>query len=416
MLFTGLLLLLFATYSCEKEEIQPETATFLSEILKNVNPAFLEHDLSAYKIKPLWKSFITFDNVNAVEVNFTLDNKIAMPSTNDGGHKNQGRQRLLMTLNTENKVNSIIVKYLPNNDFKGDIKGVNLSNFKSKKYNGKISFQYLGNESIYSWYVVNGKITKKTKGKLVSKKIELNKKNQKINDFIEICEYFEQITDWYNIYNGELYYTHSTVEYTSECELVEIPSEGGNDCSDPTDCSCNPDFPECSAGGGGEGSDPTDPPVNQPVFKYPMGSNYEIIYPKFTNTVINIADYVISNPKILTTLKTYTGLTGIEIWEKLQFGQGPTVIITQLDGNYGYHNPSTNTVEIDIDYVNKLENSTDASAELLNLMLSITLLHEFVHWTDGLFFNYSQENGNNWEIATYGFVVDMNNITIIGQP
>jgi len=79
MLFTSLLLLLFATYSCEKEEIQPETTPFSSEILKNVNPVFLEHDLSAYKIKPLWNSFITFDNADAVEVNFTIDNKTIVP-------------------------------------------------------------------------------------------------------------------------------------------------------------------------------------------------------------------------------------------------------------------------------------------------------------------------------------------------
>jgi hypothetical protein len=41
------------------------------------------------------------------------------------------------------------------------------------------------------------------------------------------------------------------------------------------------------------------------------------------------------------------------------------------------------------------------------------LLHEFVHWTDGLFFNYTQENGENWEKATYGFVVNMGNVALV---
>ena len=123
-------------------------------------------------------------------------------------------------------------------------------------------------------------------------------------------------------------------------------------------------------------------------------------------------NFVNSNPKVIQTLKTYTGLNDIQILEKLKFGQGPTIKIVQLDKdtsvnrNYGYHNPLTNTVEIDIDWVVKMENSNGFSGEALNLLLSITLLHEFVHWTDGVFFNYTQENGENWEIATYGFIVN----------
>ncbi len=53
-----------------------------------------------------------------------------------------------------------------------------------------------------------------------------------------------------------------------------------------------------------------------------------------------------------------------------------------------------------------MESSTSFNGEALNLLLSVTLLHEFVHWSDGLFFNYTQENGENWEKATYGFFVN----------
>ena len=60
MLFMCLMLLLFATYSCAIEELQPETTPFSTEIPKNVNTVFLEHNLSAYKIKPIWKSAIVF--------------------------------------------------------------------------------------------------------------------------------------------------------------------------------------------------------------------------------------------------------------------------------------------------------------------------------------------------------------------
>jgi hypothetical protein len=167
--------------------------------------------------------------------------------------------------------------------------------------------------------------------------------------------------------------------------------------------------PEYGYGGGGESTIF----LNSPSFKFDPADNYNILYPKFIKTVSNIADYVNSNQKIMQTLQKYTGLNNVQILEKLKFGQGPTVKINQLGNNYGYHNPLTNTVQIDIDYVNKLENSLGSQGEILNLMLSITLLHEFVHWTDGLFFNYTQENGNNWEIATYGFVVNMGNITLM---
>ena len=173
-----------------------------------------------------------------------------------------------------------------------------------------------------------------------------------------------------------------------------------------TNSSNNDVFKLFSGNGGSIGSSPS----------FKMDSNYEVLYPKFTNTVKNIAYYATTNPKILSTLKQFTGLSSEQIYEKLQYGQGPTVSVSQLNNAYGYHNPLTNTVQIDVDYVNQLEASTGSKADLLNLMLSITLLHEFVHWTDGLFFNYTQENGNNWEIATYGFVVNMGNVSVVKQP
>ena len=242
-------------------------------------------------------------------------------------------------------------------------------------------------------------ITKKTSEEICSSTYVCTKYQLVFEDCppYEVCIFDTQNECWWE-----------TVCYNDSYSFPETP------LYDPYNCYDNPGTPWCKEGcndcGDGSGGTPS------PVFKYPLGSNYETEYPKFTNTVKNIADYVFSNPKILATLKYYTGLTSIEIYEKLQYGQGPTVLITQLNNAYGYHNPFTNTVQIDIDYVKNLENSTGSSAELLNLMLSITLLHEFVHWTDGLFFDYSQENGNNWEIATYGFVVNMGNVSIIREP
>ncbi|QIG88668.1 hypothetical protein G6R40_02840 [Chryseobacterium sp. POL2] len=153
--------------------------------------------------------------------------------------------------------------------------------------------------------------------------------------------------------------------------------------------------------------------LNSPDFK--MRKVDQLKYPKFTNAVINIANYVNSNMKVMQTLTQFTGLNEQQILDKLKFGQGPLIQIVDLPGAYGYHNPFTNTVKIDVNYVKKLENSVGADAEIMKLFLSITLLHEFVHWTDGLFFNYTQESGEEWEIATYGVVVNMGNINLIKQ-
>ena len=70
----SVLFLLLANYSCQVEELEPiSTAKSSLETTKKVNPAFLKHDLISYKIEPIWKSAITFENTEAVEVNFTLE-------------------------------------------------------------------------------------------------------------------------------------------------------------------------------------------------------------------------------------------------------------------------------------------------------------------------------------------------------
>ena len=412
MLFTCLLLLLFATYSCAIEELQPEPLPISTEFSKNVNPAFLEHDLSRYKIKPIWKSAVVFKSSSAnskrtkfndaVEFNFTQDNKTTIPLSKNG--KIRGRQRLLLTFDN-GKIRETIIEYIPSDDFMGDIKDINSGNFKSKQFDGKITFQYPKKETKIVWYLSKGIVVKKAKSS--SKKNKSSTASRYVPVYsctgYTIC-----------VGNGAEEYCEDRTTCAWEDVWEEDNPENGVPPEDPYDCAVYPSAPWCNDGGGYGGGDSVGTP--SPVFKYPLGSNYETEYPKFTNIVKNIAGNIFLNSKLLETLRHYTGLTGTEIYEKLQYGQGPTVIIKQLNNSFGYHNPFTNTIEIDIDYVQNLENATGSSAELLKLMLSITLLHEFVHWTDGLFFNYSQENGNNWEIATYGFVVNMGNVSIIRQP
>ena len=127
------MLLLFATYSCQYEE-----ATLEKDPLADINPVFLKHDLSAYKIKPIWKTSTTFKNTNAVEFNFNQNNKVFIPLSKK--NKIQGRERLLLTLNNGIVVETII-QYIPSDNFGGDIKEINCGNFKSKSFDGEITFK-----------------------------------------------------------------------------------------------------------------------------------------------------------------------------------------------------------------------------------------------------------------------------------
>lgn len=246
MLFTGLLLLLFATYSCEKEEIQPEATPISSEILKKVNPVFLEHDLSAYQIKPIWDSFITFDNADAVEVNFSIDKKFYVPLSKNG--KIRGRQRLLLTFE-KGKVIETILEYIPSDGFMGNIKDINSGNFKSKQFDGEITFKHPNDNYSIVWVLSKGVVIKKLKRtELISKQ----KKTHKTAELIEVCSYREIE---YEICAGsgeaESCVTHTKDVY--DCVWIDYTDPETPPEVDPYDCAVNDSWPWCQDGGGGDG-------------------------------------------------------------------------------------------------------------------------------------------------------------------
>lgn len=258
MLFTGLLLLLFATYSCEKEEIQPEATPISSEILKKVNPVFLEHDLSAYQIKPIWDSFITFDNADAVEVNFSIDKKFYVPLSKNG--KIRGRQRLLLTFE-KGKVIETILEYIPSDGFMGNIKDINSGNFKSKQFDGEITFKHPNDNYSIVWVLSKGVVIKKLKRtELISKQ----KKTHKTAELIEVCSYREIE---YEICAGsgeaESCVTHTKDVY--DCVWIDYTDPETPPEVDPYDCAVNDSWPWCQddGGGGSNPTDPTDPPVEE---------------------------------------------------------------------------------------------------------------------------------------------------------
>lgn len=282
LLFASLLLLLFATYSCEKDETQPETTPFSSEIPKNVNTVFLEHDLSAYKIKPIWKSAIVFKSSSAnkktkfneaIEVNFTQDNKTTVPLSKNG--KIRGRQRLLLTFE-EGKIRETIIEYVPSDDFMGDIKNINSGNFKSKQFDGKIMFHNPNEETKIVWYLSKGKVVKKATSS--SKKI----KTSKTARYVPV---YECSTYWVCVGEG----AEEKCYENTFCGWVDVWEEddpgNGNPPVDPFDCAVDPSWPwcleDCDDCGDGEGNIPDDQ-----IFDLLTGK-VKCIYDKLMNSSSN---------------------------------------------------------------------------------------------------------------------------------
>jgi hypothetical protein len=243
MLFASLLLLLFATYSCAVEEIQPEPIPISSEIQKKVNPIFLEHDLSVYKIKPIWKSLITFDNIDAVEFNFTQDNKTTIPLSKNG--KIRGRQRLLLTFD-DGKIRETIIEYIPSDDYMGDIKEINSGNFKSKQFDGEITFKNPKKDAKIVWYLSKGLIVKKAKS---------SSKKNKPSKTARYVPVYGCHTYWVCVGEGaeERCIDKTTCGWEDVWE--EDNPETGIPPADPYDCAVDPSWPWCQDGDGeGDGS------------------------------------------------------------------------------------------------------------------------------------------------------------------
>lgn len=264
LLFTSLLLLLFATYSCEKDELEPIAITNKSlEVAKNANPAFLEHDMSKYKIKTIWKSAIVYNSSSAnkksksneaVEVNFTQDNKTAIPLSKNG--KIRGRQRLLLTFE-KGEVRETIIEYIPSDSFMGDIKEINSGNFKSKQFDGEITFKNIKEDSKIVWYLSKGDVVKKARR--TAKKIKYNKTTT-------TSRWIPQFTcTGYIICVGDGAEAYCEDRTSCEWEYFWEEDPEGIPVDDPYDCAVNSSWPWCQNGGGGGGE---EPPADTPTVWY----------------------------------------------------------------------------------------------------------------------------------------------------
>lgn len=151
-----------------------------------------------------------------------------------------------------------------------------------------------------------------------------------------------------------------------------------------------------------------------PLIKYPQGSNYSTKYPKLTEYLKNQLPKTGEIPKIVNTIKEISGISEEQIINDLKWGHGPALEIIQLDNYSSNTSDKTvgafdkllpNTILLDIDYVEGLENGTNSQIEEDGLLfyLGVVILHEYVHYTDNIDGqDFPGEEGEIFEIRAYG--------------
>ncbi|MCT3896761.1 hypothetical protein HZQ13_01470 [Elizabethkingia anophelis] len=127
-------------------------------------------------------------------------------------------------------------------------------------------------------------------------------------------------------------------------------------------------------------------------------------YPRFTNMVKSLEQFVRNNPIVLKALIKNTGLTEAKVLEGLKWGKGPEIAIKDFtDNRYGQYTDGTNVLEISAKYVRGLEIvSLPASQKNTSFLLAITILHEYTHFGDYMADGKKEE----WEMG-WGFEQDI---------
>jgi hypothetical protein len=82
--------LFLSTVSCDKEPVVSQNqatpnviqarANAAANARKDIDKAFLNYDFSKYKITPLWDLAVVAKNKKSVEVPYTINGKLLMPS------------------------------------------------------------------------------------------------------------------------------------------------------------------------------------------------------------------------------------------------------------------------------------------------------------------------------------------------
>ena len=331
------------------------------------------------------KAFINFDSNNIKSVTIPL----SMNYSN-------GEYLQLVATKYKNSTNGYLIKILPDSAYFS--KQVDIYDYKD--FNGSIS--------IYNLKGV--RLKKEIFKKGIVLKSAFNSKTSQSNyttfdteapcdgcDLLTVIVYSSKRNSY-----GFGSYDYGLI-YISNYQNIQVDGFGGG-----------------GGGGGGVfagGGDASADDINY-YYQFPLKSDYIKKYPKFTELVKNIYQNSLKKSQILNWLKAYSHMTDDQIYKAMQFNQGPTIIITDINdpntysGAYriGKYNPKEpQNIYIDIKTVEDFENDIDFSYDAYSLFLYASILHETVHY--GNYTNHFNEGiyewGNGFEIAAFGSLIEL---------
>ncbi|MDY0906701.1 hypothetical protein [Pedobacter sp. CFBP9032] len=138
-------------------------------------------------------------------------------------------------------------------------------------------------------------------------------------------------------------------------------------------------------------------------------------FPKFSELIKKLESFVANDQKVLNALIQWSGYNKEQIIEKVKFGNGPTIVVKELTGKYGYfdRNENPNVINIDESWVKGLESANLLETkQATGFFLAVTVLHEFVHQAraaNGL--DRSYEYGYGFENSAFGLKIEDDGIT-----
>ena len=160
------------------------------------------------------------------------------------------------------------------------------------------------------------------------------------------------------------------------------------------------------------GIDNPDPPAKpKPAsIKFKISEDFKKKYPKTTKLLGDLKNNTLKNQQIVTALLNNGHITLDQLTDALSNGLGPNIEATNFEQNeiYGRFEGSTNTIYLNINWVNQLENSTEINYKMLYFFISVISLHELVHYGNYLNdykFRNLYEWGFGFEIEVWGCIV-----------